>query len=304
MLPDWQSGRFWPYMPLMTPLSGMPFWKMNGLGNDFVVLDGRGAPLDVTRDAVRRIADRQAGIGCDQLIAMVPSEAADIRMRIWNRDGEEVESCGNASRCVADLILGETREDAMTIETLGGLLRCSRDGSGTITVDMGRPRFRWDEIPLSEPFHDTRAIELQVGPLDRPILHSPSVVNVGNPHCLFFVQDLDSVDLAAVGPMLEYHPLFPERANISLVRVIDAGHLALKVWERGAGLTRACGTAACAAAVAAARKRLAGREVTVTLPGGDLAITWRAEDDHILMRGPVAHEWRGVVPELAIEPRQ
>jgi diaminopimelate epimerase len=291
-------------MPLMTPLAGMPFWKMNGLGNDFVVLDGREAPLDVTRDQVRRIADRRAGIGCDQLIVMAPSQAADIRMRIWNRDGDEVESCGNASRCVADLILGESRKAAMTIETLGGLLRCSRDGSGMITIDMGTPRFRWDEIPLKEAFDDTRAIALQVGPADRPILDAPSVINVGNPHCLFFVDDLDSVDLAAVGPTLEHHPLFPERANISLVRVISPDHIALKVWERGAGLTRACGTAACAAAVAAARKGLTGRKVTATLPGGDLAIDWRTDDDHILMRGPVAYEWQGVVPELAAEPER
>ena len=285
-------------MRLMIPLAGMPFWKMNGLGNDFVVLDGRAAPLEVTRDQVRLIADRRAGIGCDQLIVMAPSQAADIRMRIWNRDGEEVESCGNASRCVADLVLGETRRRAMTIETLGGLLQCSRDGSGMITIDMGSPRFRWDEIPLSEPFPDTRAIELEAGPL----LGSPSAVNVGNPHCLFFVDDLDSIDLAAVGPVLERHPLFPERANISLVRVISPEHIALKVWERGAGLTRACGTAACAGAVAAARNELTGRQVTATLPGGDLAIDWRADDDHILMRGPVAYEWRGVVPELATEP--
>jgi diaminopimelate epimerase len=286
----------------MNALSGMPFWKMNGLGNDFVVLDARGAKPAVSRDAVRRIADRKSGIGCDQLIVMVPSDGADVRMRIWNRDGEEVESCGNASRCVADLVLGETGASSMTIETLGGLLHCSRDGAGMITVDMGRPRFRWDEIPLSEPFHDTRAIELQVGPLDRPVLHSPAVVNVGNPHCIFWVEDLDSVDLGAVGPMLEHHPLFPERANISLARIVAPDHIALRVWERGAGLTRACGTAACAAAVAAARKRLTGRKVTVTLPGGDLAVSWREDDDHMLMRGPVAYEWRGVVPEFAAEP--
>jgi len=286
----------------MTGLSGMPFWKMNGLGNDFVVLDGREAPLEPSREAVRRLADRAAGIGCDQLIVMGPSDAADIRMRIWNRDGDEVESCGNASRCVADLVLGETGGATVTIETLGGLLRCSRDGEGTITVDMGRPKFGWDEIPLSEPFHDTRAIELQVGPIDRPVLHSPSVVNVGNPHCIFWVKDIDAIDLKAVGPMLEHHPLFPQRANISLARIAAPDHIALKVWERGAGLTRACGTAACAAVVAAARKRLTGRKATVTLPGGDLLITWREDDDHILMRGPVAYEWRGVVPELAVEP--
>ena len=271
---------------------------MHGLGNDFVVLDAREQPVTMTSELAKALADRQLGIGCDQLILLEPSATADVKMRIWNHDGGEVQSCGNASRCVADLVLGETRRRAMTIETLGGLLQCSRDGSGMITIDMGSPRFRWDEIPLSEPFPDTRAIELEAGPL----LGSPSAVNVGNPHCLFFVDDLDSIDLAAVGPVLERHPLFPERANISLVRVISPEHIALKVWERGAGLTRACGTAACAGAVAAARNELTGRQVTATLPGGDLAIDWRADDDHILMRGPVAYEWRGVVPELATEP--
>lgn len=166
---------------------------------------------------------------------------------------------------------------------------------------MGTPRFGWQDIPLAEEFRDTRAIELQVGPIDAPIIHSPSVVNVGNPHCIFWVKSLDVIDLAAVGPMLEHHPMFPERANISLAHVTSRDALTLKVWERGVGLTRACGTAACAAAVCAARKRLTGRTVTVTLPGGDLLIEWREGDDHILMTGPVSYDFEGVLPAFATE---
>jgi diaminopimelate epimerase len=281
----------------MTALATMTFRKMNGLGNEFVILDARRHPLTVSPAQVQAIADRQSGIGCDQLIVMEPSKGADVRMRIWNHDGGEVESCGNASRCVADLLFEETGRDTVTIDTRGGLLICTKAPGACVTVDMGAPRFDWQDIPLSEPFHDTRAIELQVGPIDKPLLHSPSVVNVGNPHCIFWVDDVDAHDLARFGPMLEFHPLFPERANISLCHVRDRGHLVLKVWERGAGLTRACGTAACAAAVAAARKGLTDRAVRVTLPGGDLDIVWRESDDHILMTGPVAYEFTGEVPE-------
>jgi diaminopimelate epimerase len=281
----------------MTALATMTFRKMNGLGNEFVILDGRRDPVTLSPGQVRAIADRQSGIGCDQLIVMEPSKGADTRMRIWNNDGGEVESCGNASRCVADLLFKETGRDTVTIDTRGGLLICTRAPDGRVTVDMGAPRFGWQDIPLSEPFHDTRAIELQVGPIDKPLLHTPSVVNVGNPHCIFWVDDVDAHDLAKFGPMLEFHPLFPERANISLCEARDRGHLVLKVWERGVGLTRACGTAACAAAVAAARKGLTGRAVRVTLPGGDLDIVWRESDDHILMTGPVAYEFTGELPE-------
>jgi diaminopimelate epimerase len=281
----------------MTALVTMTFRKMNGLGNEFVILDGRRDPVVLSPAQVQAIADRQTGIGCDQLIVMEPAKGADVRMRIWNSDGAEVESCGNASRCVADLLFEETGRDTVTIETRGGLLICTRASEGRVTVDMGAPRFGWEDIPLSEPFHDTRAVELQVGPIDKPLLHSPSVVNVGNPHCIFWVDDVDAHDLGRFGPMLEFHPLFPERANISLCEVRDRGHLVLKVWERGAGLTRACGTAACAAAVSAARKGLADRAVRVTLPGGDLDIVWRESDDHILMTGPVAYEFTGDVPE-------
>jgi diaminopimelate epimerase len=281
----------------MTALATMTFRKMNGLGNEFVILDARRDPVALSPAQVRAIADRQTGIGCDQLIVMEPAKGSDVRMRIWNNDGDEVDSCGNASRCVADLLFGETGRDTVTIDTRGGLLICTKALDGRVTVDMGAPRFGWQDIPLSEPFHDTRAIELQVGPIDRPLLHTPSVVNVGNPHCIFWVDDVDAHDLARFGPMLEFHPLFPERANISLCQVRDRNHLVLKVWERGAGLTRACGTAACAAAVAAARKNLTDRTVRVTLPGGDLDIVWRQSDDHILMTGPVAYEFTGELPE-------
>jgi len=276
---------------------GLPFRKMNGLGNDFVVLDARARPLAVSEEAARAIADRNTGIGCDQLIVIEPSQRADVRMRIWNNEGGEVESCGNASRCIADLLFKETGRQHVSIDTTGGFLQCTPAGDGLVTVDMGVPRFGWEDIPLSEPFHDTRGIELQVGPIDQPLIHTPSVVNVGNPHCIFWVSDLDVIDLARVGPMLEHHPLFPERANISLACVDARDHITLKVWERGAGLTRACGTAACAAAVAGARRRLTGRTVTVTLPGGDLRIEWRESDDHILMTGPVACDFEGTLPE-------
>ncbi len=284
---------------MMSPIihsSDLPFRKMNGLGNDFVVLDARARPLAVSEPAARAIADRQTGIGCDQLIVIEPSPKADVRMRIWNSAGGEVESCGNASRCIADLLFKELGRTNASIDTAGGLLSCTSAGDGLVTVDMGVPRFGWRDIPLAEEFHDTRGIELQVGPIDAPLIHTPSVVNVGNPHCIFWVKSLDVIDLGKVGPMLEHHPLFPEAANISLARVDDREHITLKVWERGAGLTRACGTGACAAAVAAARKRLTGRTVTVTLPGGDLKIEWRDSDDHMLMTGPVTYEFEGTLP--------
>ncbi|MGH6874159.1 MAG: diaminopimelate epimerase [Aestuariivirgaceae bacterium] len=281
----------------MTGATTIRFRKMNGLGNDFVVLDARTAPLQIDDKRARAIADRTTGIGCDQLIVLEPSAAADVRMRIWNSAGDEVESCGNASRCIADLLFRETGRPEVKIDTDGGLLHCTSAGEGLVTVDMGVPRFGWRDIPLSEEFRDTRHIELQVGPIDAPILHSPSVVNVGNPHCIFWVKDLSAYDLGRLGPMLEHHPLFPERANISLAQVLSRERLALKVWERGAGLTRACGTGACAAAVAGARINLLARKSVVALPGGELLIEWRKADDHILMTGPFAYEFEGELPE-------
>jgi diaminopimelate epimerase len=200
---------------------------------------------------------------------------------------------------LSDRQMGRCGRDALLLETEAGLLPVERVSDAVFTVDMGRPRFRWDEIPLRDPFQDTRYIELQIGPIDDPILHSPSVVSMGNPHAVFWVEDVDAYDLGKIGPLLENHPLFPERANISLAKVSSREHLVLRVWERGAGLTRACGSAACAALVCAARKKLTGRTATVTLPGGDLLIEWRESDDHVLMTGPVELEWEGTLaPEL------
>jgi diaminopimelate epimerase len=272
------------------------FRKMNGLGNDFVVLDARSRAFRLSPDAVRAIADRKEGIGCDQLIALESSKQADVFMRIFNADGGEVGACGNAARCVAGVVAAERGRREVSIETESGVLGAVVNNDGTVTIDMGPPRFSWNEIPLTEPFHEMRRIELQLGPIDDPGLHSPSVVNVGNPHCLFFVDDVAAHDLARFGPMLEHHPLFPDRANISLVQVLGPEHLKVRTWERGAGLTKACGTAACAAAVAAARRELAGRKVKVSLPGGELKIEWRESDGHILMTGPYALDYEGVLP--------
>jgi diaminopimelate epimerase len=197
-------------------------------------------------------------------------------------------------RCVASLISKETGNNAAAFETSAGVLRTWQDGAtGLFTVDMGAPRFAWNEIPLAKEFRDTRAIELQIGPIDKPILHSPSAVNMGNPHAIFWVDNLDAYDLASIGPLLEHHQMFPERANITLCKVHSREHIAIRTWERGAGLTKACGSAACAAAVAAARLRRTGRNVKVTLPGGELGIEWRESDGHVLMTGPVELEFEG-----------
>ena len=275
----------------------IPFLKMNGLGNDFVVWDAREAPVRLDRQAIRRIGERDGGIGFDQMITVERSPGgADAFMRIHNRDGSEVDACGNATRCIGRLLMEEKDSKAATIETNAGLLKASAtDDARRVTVDMGRPRFAWNEIPLAEEFHDTRAIELQIGPIDAPILHTPSVVNVGNPHAIFWVRDLDAYDLSRIGPMLENHPMFPERANISLAHVLSEDEVEVRVWERGVGLTEACGTAACAVGVAAARDRRTGRKVRVHLPGGPLDIEWRESDDHILMTGDTEVEFEGLL---------
>jgi diaminopimelate epimerase len=276
------------------------FRKMNGLGNDFVMLDARAHPLALKAAQIAAIADRNRGIGCDQVIALEPSDFADVFMRIWNADGGEVGACGNAARCVAALLVAERGSPHVSIETESGMLAATVAKDGSVTIDMGTPRFAWNEIPLSQPFADMRAVELpQFAGLG---LGAASMVNVGNPHCIFFVQNIDAHDLARFGPKLEHDPLFPERANVSVAQVTGPSSLRLRTWERGAGLTRACGTAACAAAVAAARSGLTGRHVTVTLPGGDLVIDWRENDDHILMTGPFALDYQGTIPPELLQP--
>jgi diaminopimelate epimerase len=276
----------------MSALANQPFVKMNGLGNEIVVVDLRGRPAGVSA------ADAQAAaraVPYDQMMVLGSARApgTDGFVRIFNQDGSEAGACGNGMRCLASRMLGDDGRVTLLFETKAGLVTCVQAADGLITVDMGRPRFGWQEIPLAEEFRDTRAIELQIGPIDAPVLHSPSAVNMGNPHAIFWVEDVDAYDLGKIGPLLEHHPLFPERANISLAAVTSREHIVLRTWERGAGLTKACGSAACAAAVAAARLRRTDRKVTVTLPGGDLSIEWRERDDHVLMTGPVEYEYEG-----------
>ncbi len=267
---------------------------MNGIGNEIVVVDLRAHAARIAPEEARAAA-KPEGAPYDQLMALYPprTPGTDAFVRIYNNDGSEAGACGNGMRCVADIVSKESGKAALTFETTSGILNCWKGADGLFTVDMGPPRFKWNEIPLAEEFRDTRAIELQIGPIDKPVLHSPSVVNMGNPHAIFWVDDVEAYDLGKIGPLLENHPMFPERANISLAAVRSREHIVLRTWERGAGLTKACGSAACAAAVAAARLRRTGRKVTVTQPGGDLLVEWRESDDHVLMTGPVAYEYEG-----------
>ena len=272
-------------------LANRDFIKMNGLGNEIVIVDLRHAPSPISA-AEARAAARQEPY--DQLMALYPGRggiAASIR--IFNNDGSEAGACGNGMRCVAAFVSAETGRSELNFDTPAGTIACRRAAGDRFTVDMGRPRLRWDQIPLAEEFTDTRAIELEIGPRGAPLLHSPSVVSMGNPHAIFWVENPAAYDLAKFGPLLEHHPLFPERANITLAATPSRDHIAIRTWERGAGLTKACGSAACAAAVAAARLNRTGRKVTVSLPGGDLVIEWRASDDHVLMTGPVEYEHKG-----------
>ncbi len=275
----------------MSTLANREFVKMNGLGNEIVIVDLRRVPSRIGAGEARAAARQEP---YDQLMVLYPARGAtDAALRIYNNDGSEAGACGNGMRCVAALISAETGKATLNFETPAGLISCRRVGDGLFTVDMGQPRFRWDEIPLAKEMADTRAIELQFGPPDAPILHSPSAVNMGNPHAIFWVEDVEAYDLAKIGPRLEHDPMFPERANITLAKIAARDRVVIRTWERGAGLTRACGTAACAVAVAAARLSRTGRKVTVTLPGGDLAIEWREADDHVLMTGPVEYEHKG-----------
>jgi len=264
---------------------------MNGLGNEIVIVDLRRTPGPIEAGEARAAARQEP---FDQLMALYPSRGgADASIRIYNSDGSEAGACGNGMRCVASLVSAETGKARLNFEIQGSLVSCWRADEGMFTVDMGAPRFRWNEIPLSKEMPDTRAIDLKFGPPGAPILSAPAVVNMGNPHAIFWVENPQAYDLPNIGPQLEHDPVFPERANITLAATPARDHLLIRTWERGAGLTKACGSAACAAAVAAARLGRTGRKVTVSLPGGDLAIEWRESDDHVLMTGPVEYEHAG-----------
>ena len=267
----------------------IPFLKMHGLGNDFVVLDGRGTAVAVDAAGACALANRRTGIGCDQVILLEPprQRAAQVLMRIRNPDGGEAEACGNATRCVAALLRRETGDPRARIETIAGLLEAEALPDGRVAVDMGPVRTGWREIPLSRPM-DTERVELTFGPLSTPVC-----TNIGNPHATFFVDDVDAVDLPALGPELERDRLFPQRANIGVAAIRDRCNIRLRVWERGAGITRACGSGACAALVAAHRRGLTAREAAVELDGGVLNIAWR-EDGRVVMTGPVALSFEGV----------
>lgn len=267
--------------------SGRPFIKMHGLGNDFVLLDARREPLALDDSAARALADRRSGIGCDQLVILHPSDCAHVRMEIRNADGGEVSACGNAARCVGQLLMDETGREHVLIETRAGLLPAVRTGLG-IGVDMGEPGLHWRDIPLAEAA-DTVRLGIEKG-----WLREPGAVSMGNPHMVFFIDETTPFDLARQGPELEHHPLFPERANVSVALVENDRTIRLSVWERGVGLTRACGTAACAALVAAHRRGLAGREANVVLPGGTLGVRW-AEDGHVHLAGTTAIAFVGRV---------
>lgn len=273
-----------------------PFLKMNGLGNDFVVVEARETPFAPSAEEVRAIADRERGIGCDQLVSLEPStNGADVRVRFWNADGEEVGACGNGSRCVGWLVMEATGRDEAVLEVGERILRTRRAGDRLVSVDMGEPGLDWTQIPLEEPM-DTRGVELQVGPIDAPLLHTPGCVSMGNPHVVFFVEDIETAPVREVGPMIEHHRLFPEGVNVGFAEVKARDHIRLRVWERGAGLTKACGTGACAALVACARRGLTDRVARLELDGGDLTIEWRESDGHVIMTGPASVDFTGVLP--------
>ena len=269
----------------------LDFHKMQGIGNDFVILDRRSGKLSLSPAQIQRVADRRLGVGCDQILCLEASERADVFMRVYNADGSEVGACGNGTRAVARLVMEERGASRAAIETAAGVLTVTVSVQG-YAVDMGRPRFGWDEIPLSRPM-DTAALDLELGPLALPV-----AVNLGNPHAVFFVDDAEAVPLAELGPRLETDPLFPERANIGVAQVLGRRSIRLRVWERGAGLTMACGSGACAALVAAVRRDLTERAAEVRLDGGSLKIAW-TDADRVLMTGPAAHSFKGRLdPEM------
>ncbi|MBN9242653.1 MAG: diaminopimelate epimerase [Mesorhizobium sp.] len=270
------------------------FAKMNGIGNEIIVADMRGRADRVTAAAAVAL-NADPATRFDQIMAIHDAKTPGTGwfIDILNSDGSKAQACGNGTRCVVQALSAETGQKAFTFETVAGVLNAVEHDDGLISVDMGRPRFGWQDIPLAEEFRDTRMIELQIGPIDAPVLHSPSVVSMGNPHAIFWVDnDVWSYDLDRFGPLLENHPIFPERANITIAQVTSREAMVVRTWERGAGLTKACGSAACAAAVAAARTNRTGRRVALTAPGGQLTVEWR-EDDHVVLTGPAEWEFSG-----------
>lgn len=270
----------------------IPFTKMHGLGNDCVIIDARYEPILLSEDRIRLIADRRHGVGCDQLVMLEPAKNgdADVFLRFYNSDGSESGACGNATRCIASRLMQAQQTDRLTLQTRAGLLSAHVDRRGLVAVDMGEAQLDWRDIPLSHD-SDTLTLDYSIGPYS-----GPAAVGMGNPHCVFFVEDAEAVDLAALGPKVEHDPLFPERTNVEFVTVLDRSRIRMRVWERGAGITQACGSGACAVAVAAARRGLAERSVEVILDGGSLFIEWR-DDNHVIMSGPVAFVFTGTLED-------
>jgi len=272
-----------------------PFLKMHGCGNDFVVLDERAGPLGLTPRRAEAISDRHLGVGCDQLISLEPSKThgVDLFMRIRNQDGSDAGACGNGTRCVASRLAVETGRNTFTIETVAGLLPARVLPDGRVEVDMGPARLYWKDIPLAGPA-DTLHLDLSVGPVS-----DPAAVSMGNPHATFFVKDMDAIDIPTIGPILEHHPIFPERANIGFVQILGPERIRLRVWERGAGLTLACGSGACAAMVNCARRGLTGRNAKIIVDGGELDMAWR-KDGHVMMTGPATVAFHGTLDLAAL----
>lgn len=268
-------------------MKNIEFTKMHGLGNDFVILDARVQLIENKAELSKKLGHRHLGVGCDQIIFIEPAAGGAAFMRIYNPDGSESGACGNATRCVADILLKESGRDDCILQTKAGFLKCTRAEGGHITVDMGEPKLEWSQIPLSR---ECDTFNLPIGGSG---VSNPVAVNMGNPHCVFFVDDLDLIDVEKIGAGFEYNPLFPERSNIEFVEVVNKEHVKMRVWERGAGVTLACGSGACATAVAAIRRGLTARKITVSMDGGDLTLEWRESDNRVYMTGPVAYVFTG-----------
>ena len=266
----------------------IPFTKMHGLGNDFVVLDLRAGGAAPDKAAVRAIADRRRGVGCDQLVLIESAAGADAGLRFFNPDGSESAACGNGARCVAASLMHEAGRDSLTLAVGERRLEATQGKGGEITIDMGPAQLDWQDIPLAGEA-DTARLDVALGPLAGPV-----AVGMGNPHCIFFVEDAEDIELAGLGPQIEHHPLFPERTNVEVATIIDESHIRLRVWERGTGITLACGSGACATLVAAHRRGLTGRTAELMMDGGALSVTWRG-DGHVLLSGPVAISFSGVL---------